>query len=159
MFRDISTLLSDSSGLKQVVSEFSDIYTKQKNDFDFVIGIEARGFIIGAALAYALDKGFIMIRKPGKLPGDVISEEYQLEYGTDRIEIHADAFPKGSRILLFDDLLATGGTVIGAVNLIKKLGGNIHEIATIINLPDLGGQKKLEEKGLNLTYLCEFDGE
>ena len=158
MFRDISTLLSDPEGLNDVINNLKEIYTNEKYDFDYIIGIEARGFTVGAALAYVLNKGFIMIRKPGKLPGDVISEEYQLEYGTDKIEMQSDAFPKGSRVIVFDDLIATGGTMIGAANLIEKLGGDIQEIAVIGNLPDLGGEAKLNEKGYCLSYLCEFEG-
>ena len=159
MFRDIATLFSDPEGLNEVITKLSKIYSDEKYKFEYIVGIEARGFIVGAALAYALNKGFIMIRKPGKLPGAVISEEYQLEYGTDKIEMHTDAFPQGSRILLLDDLLATGGTLLGAANLIEKLGGKIEEIAVVINLPDIGGETKLKEKGYEVTYLCEFEGD
>jgi len=159
MFRDISTLLSDPQGLNEVITQLIEIYGKDKYDFEYIIGIEARGFIVGAALAYALNKGFIMIRKPGKLPGKTISEEYTLEYGTDTIEMHEDAFPSHSKVLLFDDLLATGGTMLGAANLIEKMGGEIIDMAVIINLPDIGGEAKLKERGYSITSLCEFEGD
>ena len=159
MFRDISTLLSDPEGLNEVITKLKDTYSNEKYNFEYIIGIEARGFIVGAALAYALNKGFIMIRKSGKLPGAVVSADYQLEYGTDKIEMHADAFPKGSRVILFDDLLATGGTMLGAANLIEKLGGEILEMVVIVNLPDIGGATKLKERGYKVSYLCEFEGD
>lgn len=157
MFRDIATLISDSDGLKDCINEF---YERYRNfDIDYIAGIESRGFIIGSALAYSLNKGFVMIRKPGKLPGEVVSEEYQLEYGKDKIEIQADAFPDNSKILLVDDLIATGGTVIAAINLIEKLGGLLTEIAFIIDLPDLGGSKKLQEMGYPFFSITEFEGD
>tara|TARA_B110000438_G_scaffold293554_1_gene333605 strand:- start:114 stop:647 length:534 start_codon:yes stop_codon:yes gene_type:complete len=159
MFRDISTLLADPMGLNEVVTKLAQRYSNNKYDFEYIVGIEARGFIVGAALAYALNKGFIMIRKSGKLPGKIISEDYQLEYGTDQIEMHEDAFAKGSKIILFDDLLATGGTMLGAANLIEKLGGRIEEMAVVINLPDIGGEAKLKEAGYQVSYLCEFEGD
>jgi adenine phosphoribosyltransferase len=159
MFRDIATLLADPLGLNEVVKKLAQRYSNNKYDFKYIVGIEARGFIVGAALAYALNKGFIMIRKPGKLPGKVISEEYQLEYGTDKIEMHEDAFEKGSKVILFDDLLATGGTMLGAANLIEKLGGKIEEMAVVINLPDIGGEAKLKDRGYEVSYLCEFEGD
>jgi len=157
MFRDIATLISDADGLNACINKFSERY--KSYNIDYIVGIESRGFIVGSALAYSLNKGFVMIRKPGKLPGKVINEEYELEYGKDRIEIQADAFPANSKILLVDDLIATGGTVMAAINLIEKLGGVLNEIAFIIDLPDLGGSKKLVEKGYSFFSITEFEGE
>ena len=157
-FRDISTLISDPEGLQLVIKSLQERY-KRKNEFDIVIGIEARGFIVGSALAYSLKKGFVMIRKPGKLPGKVISQEYQLEYGSDKMEIHADAFIPGTKVLVVDDLLATGGTVMSAIALVEKLGGVVTEAAFIIDLPDIGGSKKLQDKGYNTFSLTVFEGD
>ena len=156
-FRDISTLISDPEGLQLVIKSLQERY-KRKNEFDIVIGIEARGFIVGSALAYSLKKGFVMIRKPGKLPGKVISQEYQLEYGSDKMEIHADAFIPGTKVLVVDDLLATGGTVMSAIALVEKLGGVITEAAFIIDLPDIGGSKTLQDNGYKIFSLTEFEG-
>ena len=157
-FRDISTLISDPEGLQLVIKSLQERY-KRKNEFDIVIGIEARGFIVGSALAYSLKKGFVMIRKPGKLPGKVISQEYQLEYGSDKMEIHADAFIPGTKVLIVDDLIATGGTVMSAITLVEKLGGIVTEIAFIIDLPDAGGSKKLQDNGYKMFSLTEFEGD
>ena len=157
-FRDISTLISDPEGLQLVIKSLQERY-KRKNEFDIVIGIEARGFIVGSALAYSLKKGFVMIRKPGKLPGKVISQEYQLEYGSDKMEIHADSFIPGTKVLIVDDLIATGGTVMSAIALVEKLGGVVTQAAFIVDLPDIGGSKKLQDKGYNMFSLTEFEGE
>jgi adenine phosphoribosyltransferase len=157
-FRDISTLISDPEGLQLVIKSLQERY-KRKNEFDIVIGIEARGFIVGSALAYSLKKGFVMIRKPGKLPGKVISQEYQLEYGSDKMEIHADAFIPGTKVLIVDDLIATGGTAMSAITLVEKLGGIVTEIAFIIDLPDVGGSKKLQDNGYKMFSLTEFEGD
>ena len=157
-FRDISTLISDPEGLQLVIKSLQERY-KRKNEFDIVIGIEARGFIVGSALAYSLKKGFVMIRKPGKLPGKVISQEYQLEYGSDKMEIHADAFIPGTKVLIVDDLLATSGTVMAAIALVEKLGGVVTEAAFIVDLPDIGGSKKLQDNGYKMFSLTEFEGE
>ena len=157
-FRDISTLISDPEGLQLVVKGLQARY-ERNNEFDIIVGIEARGFIVGSALAYALRKGFVMIRKPGKLPGKVISQEYQLEYGSDKMEIHADAFIPGTKVLIVDDLIATGGTVMSAIALVEKLGGVVTEAAFIVDLPDIGGSKKLQDKGYNMFSLTEFEGE
>jgi adenine phosphoribosyltransferase len=159
MFRDITTLIKDPVGFRLVIDNLTQRYIKDDINFDIIIGIEARGFIIGGALSYTLGKGFVPIRKPGKLPHEVISQEYQLEYGTDKVEIHKDAINKGDRILLVDDLLATGGTALASVALVEKLGGVISEIAFIVNLPDVGGYKKLKDKGYNVFYLTEFEGD
>jgi len=157
MFRDISTLLSDSEGLQMVVKNFQKRY-QNRDDIDLIVGIEARGFIIGSLLAYALNKGFVMIRKPGKLPGHTITQEYQLEYGIDIMEIHSDAFAPDTKILLVDDLIATGGTIMAAVALVEKLGGIILETAFMVDLPDIGGSKKLKENGYKIFALTEFEG-
>ena len=157
-FRDISTLISDPEGLQLVVKYLKERY-ETKNEFDIIVGIEARGFIVGSALAYSLKKGFIMIRKPGKLPGEVISQEYELEYGSDKMEIQSDAFLPGTRVLVVDDLIATGGTVISAIALVEKLGGIVTETAFIVDLPDLGGSQKLKQNGYNIFSLTEFEGD
>jgi adenine phosphoribosyltransferase len=141
MFKDITTLLRDAEGFQKTIDIFLDRYKDKK--IDYVIGIESRGFIIGAPLAYLLNCGFIPIRKPGKLPAECECEEYDLEYGTDRIEIHKDAVSKGDHVLLVDDLLATGGTMQAAINLINRLGAKIVECAFIVELLDLKGRDKI----------------
>jgi adenine phosphoribosyltransferase len=124
-----------------------------------VAGIESRGFIIGSALAFQLGVGFVPIRKKGKLPAETIGHDYELEYGTDRIEMHVDAIAKGERVLLVDDLIATGGTAEAAVKLIDLMGGKIVECCFVIDLPDLGGRKRLEKHGQKVFTLCEFEGD
>lgn len=155
MFRDITTLIKDPDGLKETIDLLFERYKNE--EIDYVIGIESRGFIFGAPLAYLLGVGFVPIRKPGKLPADVISEEYTLEYGTDKIEIHKDAIKKGDRVLIIDDLLATGGTMVAARNLVRKLGAEIVECSFIVDLIDLKGKDKL--KGENIFAIVEFEGE
>lgn len=159
MFRDITTLIKDPVGFRLVIDNITQRYLSNEVAFDTIVGIEARGFIIGGALSYTLGKGFIPIRKSGKLPGVVEEQEYALEYGTDTIEIHQDALKKGERVLVIDDLLATGGTALAAAALIEKLGGVIAELAFIVNLPDVGGETKLKEKGYSVFALTEFEGE
>lgn len=159
MFRDITTLIKDPVGFRLVIDNFTQRYIKGDIDFDLIVGIEARGFIIGGALSYTLGRGFVPIRKPGKLPAEVVTQEYQLEYGTDKVEIHKDAINKGTRILLVDDLLATGGTALASAALIEKLGGVVAEMAFIVNLPDVGGYKRLKDKGYNMFVLTEFEGD
>ena len=159
MFRDITTLLKDPAGLRMVIDTFTERYSKDHTEFDIIAGIESRGFIIGGALSYSLGKGFIPIRKKGKLPGDVISHEYELEYGTDMIEIHKDAVNKGDRVLIIDDLCATGGTALAAIALVEKLGGIVSEVAFIVDLPDLQGSIKIKDKGYRVYKLVEFEGE
>jgi adenine phosphoribosyltransferase len=157
MFRDITTLLKDAEGFKEVVDA---LYERYKDiPINTVAGIEARGFILGAALAYALGLGFVPVRKKGKLPGETETYEYELEYGTDSIEVHRDAITSGDNILLVDDLLATGGTCLAAAKLIEKLGGCIHEVAFIVDLPDVGGRQRLHDAGYEYFYLCEFEGD
>jgi len=159
MFRDITTLIKDPVGFRLVIDTLTQRFMHGDFDFDTVVGIESRGFIIGAALAYTLGKGFIPIRKKGKLPAEVVSQEYELEYGTDRIEIHKDALRKGERVLLVDDLLATGGTALAAAALVEKLGAVVVEMAFIVDLPDVGGKKKLKDKGYKVFALAEFEGD
>jgi adenine phosphoribosyltransferase len=156
MFRDITTLIKDPIGLNLVVKEFCTRYIGLK--IDKVVGIESRGFIIGAPIAYELGIGFIPMRKKGKLPAETIGCDYALEYGIDRIEIHTDAILDGERILLVDDLIATGGTAEAAVKLIKQCGGIVVECAFVINLPELGGKKRLEAMEARVFSLTEFEG-
>src|SRR4030066_2239899 len=146
MFRDITTLIKDPLGFRLIIDSLTQRYIEMASQFDVIIGIESRGFIIGGALSYTLGKGFVPIRKKGKLPAEVESQEYELEYGTDRIEIHKDALKKGDGVLLIDDLLATGGTALAAAALIEKLGAVVVEMAFIVDLPDVGGKKKLISK-------------
>jgi len=159
MFRDITTLIKDPVGFRLVIDNFTQRYIANEVDFDIIVGIESRGFIIGGALSYTLGKGFVPIRKKGKLPAEVERQEYELEYGTDMIEIHKDAIENGTKVLLVDDLLATGGTALAAAQLVEKLGGKIAEMAFIVNLPDVGGERKLKEKGYRIFYLTSFEGE
>ena len=159
MFRDITTLIKDPVGFRLVIDTLTQRYIHRSFEFETIVGIESRGFIIGAALSYTLGKGFIPIRKKGKLPAEVVSQEYALEYGTDRIEIHKDALRKGERVLLVDDLLATGGTALASAALIEKLGGVVAEMTFIVDLPEVGGRKKLESKGYKVFALTEFEGE
>ena len=156
-FRDITTLLKDPVGLRVTIDELAKRYADMK--IDKIAGIEARGFILGAPLAYVLGKGFIPIRKKGKLPAETIGHDYELEYGTDRIEIHTDAIQKGEKVLLVDDLIATGGTADAACKLITKMGGEIVECCFVIDLPDIGGRTRLEKHGHKVFTLCEFEGD
>jgi adenine phosphoribosyltransferase len=157
MFRDITTLLKDPVGFRVTINEFVNRYTAVK--IDKVAAIESRGFIIGAALAFQLGVGFVPIRKRGKLPAETVGHDYQLEYGTDRIEMHVDAISSGERILLVDDLIATGGTAEAAAKLVRSMGGEIVECCFVIDLPDLGGRRRLEKHGLSVFTLCEFEGD
>ncbi len=157
MFRDITTLLSDPHGFRASVDEL--MWPFLTMDVDYVVGIEARGFILGGAIAHELGKGFIPIRKKGKLPWKTIGREYSLEYGVDRIEVHSDAIKKGDKILMIDDLIATGGTADAATDLIKDSGGEIVAAAFVVDLPDLGGAKKLRDKGVKVHTLVEFEGD
>ena len=156
MFRDITTLLKDAEGLRLTIAAMVERYGPMK--IDKVAGIEARGFMFGAILAHELGVGFIPVRKKGKLPFTVIGHDYALEYGTDRIEIHIDAITTGERVLLIDDLIATGGTAEAACLLIEKIGGVVVECGFVIDLPELGGRKKLEAAGQKVFSLCEFEG-
>jgi adenine phosphoribosyltransferase len=156
MFRDITTLLKDASGFKACVERLVEPY--RTAGVEAVVAIEARGFILGGAVADRLGTGFIPLRKRGKLPAATISEEYALEYGTDIIEIHADAIREGERILIVDDLIATGGTAEAGAKLVRRAGGVVVGAAFIIDLPDLGGAAKLEAKGIPCHTLISFEG-
>lgn len=157
IFRDISTLMDDRLVFRKVVDAF--VYRYLKFDIDAVVSIDARGFIIGAPLAYLLNTSFIPVRKKGKLPAETISQAYALEYGEAEVELHIDALEKGDKVLLIDDLIATGGTMLAAAQLIQQLGAEIIEAAAIINLPDIGGSTKLSEAGLKVHAFCEFEGD
>ena len=157
MFRDITTLLKDPVGLRSTIQEIVKRYDETK--IDKVAGIESRGFIIGAPVAYQLGVGFVPIRKQNKLPAETIGRDYQLEYGKDRIEIHVDAIQPGDRVLLVDDLIATGGTAEAAVRLIQDMGGEVVACCFVIDLPDVGGHARLEKLGCTVFSLCEFEGD
>lgn len=157
MFRDISSLLEDRLVFRKLVDLF--VHRYFSTAIEAVVGIDARGFIIGAPLAYELNAGFIPVRKKGKLPGKTISEAYALEYGEAEVEIQTDWLRPGYRVILIDDLIATGGTMLAAANLLKRLGVEIVEAAAIIDLPDLGGSRKLREAGIAVHAFCEFAGE
>jgi adenine phosphoribosyltransferase len=156
-FRDITTLLKDARGFALTIDTLAERYIGR--GIQIVAGIEARGFIVGAALAHRLGAGFVPIRKKGKLPYDVLGEDYELEYGTDRVEMHVDALEGGERVLLVDDLIATGGTAEAAARLITKMGGILEEAAFIVDLPDLGGRARLEKLGHAVFTLTEFEGD
>jgi len=157
MFRDITTLLGSAEGFKAALDALVDLHDGAK--FDGVAGIEARGFILGGAVAHQLGVGFIPVRKHGKLPWETIGQEYELEYGTDIVEIHTDAVKEGERILLVDDLIATGGTAEAAVKLISKAGGDVVAASFVIELPDLGGRSRLEALDIEVLSLCSFEGD
>jgi len=156
MFRDVTTLFDDPDGFQLAIKQLVTPYLGQK--IDKVAGLEARGFILGGAVAYHLGCGFVPIRKQGKLPGSVISQEYTLEYGQAVLELHEDAIEAGETVLVVDDLLATGGTAEAGVKLIERLGGDVTACAFVIDLPELGGSKKLQAMGLPLHSLCSFEG-
>lgn len=154
-FKDITTLIKDAAAFKQSIDALASHYDPA--DIDVIVGIESRGFIFGAALAYKWGKGFVPVRKPGKLPAEKISEEYQLEYGTDAVEIHKDAITPGQRVLIIDDLLATGGTVAATANLVERLSGKIVGISFLIELSFLNGREKLSRH--NVRSLITFESE
>jgi adenine phosphoribosyltransferase len=156
-FRDITTLLQDAVGFKLAVGQMVDAWKGVR--IDKVAGIEARGFILGGAVAYELGAGFITLRKQGKLPGDTIGQDYELEYGSDRIEMHTDAVVEGDRVLLLDDLIATGGTTLAAIDVLEKVGAQIVGCAFVIDLPDLGGSERIRSRGLRVHSLCDFEGD
>ena len=157
MFRDITTLLKDPVGLRATIQEIVSRYKGMQ--IDKVVGIESRGFIVATPVAYELGLGFVPVRKKGKLPAQTVGRDYDLEYGTDRIEIHTDAIQKGDRVLLVDDLIATGGTAEAAAGLIEEMGGIIVECCFVIDLPDIGGRARLEKLGHKVYALCEFEGD
>ncbi|QYJ76653.1 MULTISPECIES: adenine phosphoribosyltransferase [Shewanella] len=157
MFRDVTSLLEDhtayQTAMKLLVERYKD------SGFTKVVGTESRGFLFGAPLALELGVGFVPVRKPGKLPRETISESYELEYGHDTLEIHVDAIKADDKVLVIDDLLATGGTIEATVKLIRRLGGDVAHAAFVISLPDLGGEKRLQAMGLEICKLCEFEGD
>ena len=156
-FRDITTLLKDPFGFRKLVDDLVQPFAGKR--VDAVAGIEARGFIIGGAVAHQLSTGFIPVRKKDKLPWDTIGQDYELEYGTDRVEIHRDAVGEGETVLIVDDLLATGGTALATLDLLRQAGADIVGCAFVVDLPDLGGRKRLEEQGVSVLTLVEFEGE
>lgn len=156
IFRDITSLISHAEGFKQSIRALSDPY--RDKGIQKIVGIEARGFIFGGAMADYLGVGFVPIRKQGKLPGKVVAQDYSLEYGTDRIEMHDDAIADGEKVLLVDDLIATGGTAVAAIELLQSVGGDVEGAAFVIDLPDLGGAALLKERGIDVHTLVSFEG-
>ncbi|NRP70302.1 Adenine phosphoribosyltransferase [Ensifer psoraleae] len=156
MFRDITTLLGNPKAFRRAIDELVHPYAGTK--VDKIAGIEARGFILGGAIAHQLSAGFVPIRKKGKLPHDTVRIAYSLEYGVDEMEMHRDAIQPGEKVILVDDLIATGGTAEGAVKLLKQMGADIVAACFIIDLPELGGRRKLEALGVNVRTLIEFEG-
>jgi len=156
LFRDITTLLGDAKAFRRAVDELVQPWAGMK--IDKVAGMEARGFILGGAVAHQLSAGFIPIRKKGKLPHKTVSMSYSLEYGTDEMEMHVDAVSNGERVILVDDLIATGGTAEGAIRLLQKMGAEIVAACFVIDLPDLGGAKKIEALGVPVRSLIAFEG-
>ena len=156
MFRDVSTLLLDGPGFRATIDRLAAMVAP---DTELIAGIEARGFIVAAGLSYALGLGKLMLRKPGKLPGEKIGADYQLEYGTDRIEMHVGHVRAGQKVLLVDDLIATGGTAMAGINLITRAGGVVKQALFIVDLPDLGGTRKLQAAGIKVQSLIGFDGD
>ncbi len=156
LFRDVTTLFDDPRGFRMAVDQLLLPYAGQR--IDKVVALEARGFILGGAIAHQLSLGFVPIRKKGKLPGPTIAQDYKLEYGEAVMEIHDDALAAGEKVLLVDDLLATGGTAEAGIKLIERLGASVVGCAFVIDLPALGGRRRLEGMGMNVHCLCEFEG-
>ena len=157
-FRDITPLLQDAKVFRVLIDAFVHRYMDPALRPDVVAGLDARGFIIGSVIAYELGVGFVPIRKKGRLPYTTIEETYELEYGSATVELHTDAVKPGQRVLLIDDLIATGGTMMAGKKLLEKLGATVMEGAAIVNLPELGGAPKLEASGLRLFTLVDFAG-
>ena len=156
-FRDITTLLQDPVGMRLTIDKL--VETCKGVRIDKVAGIEARGFILAGAVAHQIGAGFVPVRKPGKLPGETIGKDYDLEYGSDRVEMHRDAIVSGEQVLLLDDLIATGGTALAALDVIEQAGGQVVGCAFVIDLPDLGGSRRITRRGFSVTSLCSFEGE
>jgi len=154
-FRDITPVLQDPRTFRVLIDLF--VYRYMRQRLDLVAGVDARGFIIGSVLAYELNLGFVPVRKRGKLPSHTVHEDYALEYGRGTVEMHADAVRPGQRVLLVDDLIATGGTMLAAIRLLQRLGANVVEAAAIIDLPDLGGSQHIAATGTPLYTVCCFD--
>jgi len=157
LFRDVTSLLEDAEAFALTLSLLTEKYKNQ--GFTKVVGTEARGFLFGAPLALALGIGFIPVRKPGKLPRETYAQAYQLEYGEDVLEIHKDALTVNDKVLIIDDLLATGGTIEATTKLIRRVGADVKDVGFVISLPDLGGEKRLENMGLTPFSLVQYDGE
>ncbi len=157
MFRDVTTLFGNPNAFKTMILSFEEVWKGQ--NIDYIAGIDARGFIIGGALAHHFGVGFVPVRKKGKLPYKTIEENYDLEYGTATLELHTDAVSAGSKVLVVDDLIATGGTAIAAITLLRKLQAKLVGCAFLVDLPDLGGAKRIIEMGIEVDSLCAFDGE
>ena len=156
LFRDVTTLIGHPEGFRRAIEALATRHAESR--LDVVAGVEARGFIVGAALAHRLGLGFVPLRKKGKLPGATIGRDYALEYGTDRIELHVGAIAKGARVLVVDDLLATGGTAEAAIALVAEAGGTVVEACFLVDLPDLGGSKRLRAAGHAVHALVDFAG-
>ena len=156
LYRDVTTLFADARGFRMAIDQLLTPYAGLR--IDKVAGLEARGFILGGAVAHQLSTGFVPIRKQGKLPGRTVSQSYTLEYGEAVVEVHVDALQPGEKVLLVDDLLATGGTAEAGIRLIEGLGGQIIGCAFVVDLPDLGGRKRLESMGMEVHALCAFEG-
>ncbi|WP_413284829.1 adenine phosphoribosyltransferase [Vibrio sp. MA40-2] len=156
LFRDVTSLMEDANAYQATIQLLVEKYKDM--GFNKIVGTEARGFLFGAPLALELGVGFVPVRKPGKLPRATIAQSYDLEYGTDILEIHTDAIVEGDKVLVVDDLLATGGTIEATTKLIRKLGGIVDHAAFVINLPEIGGDKRLEELGIDVYSICEFEG-
>lgn len=156
LFRDVTTLFADPRGFRMAIDQLLQPYAGMR--IDKVVGLEARGFILGGAVAHQLSTGFVPIRKKGKLPGPVISQAYTLEYGEAVVELHQDAMAPGEKVLLVDDLLATGGTAEAGIKLIEALGAQVIGCAFVVDLPDLGGRARLQAMGMDVHALCEFEG-
>lgn len=156
LFRDVTTLFADPRGFRMAIDQLLHPYAGLQ--IDKVVALEARGFILGGAIAHQLTVGFVPVRKKGKLPGRTISEDYVLEYGEAIVEIHDDALKPGEKVLLVDDLLATGGTAEAGIKLIERLGAEIIGCAFVVDLPELGGRARMEKLGYDVHVLCEFEG-
>ena len=156
IFRDITSLIEDSEGFRESCERLAEAHRGES--ITKVAGIEARGFIFGAGVAIALGVGFVPVRKAGKLPGETIGQNYALEYGVDTIEIHANAVGLGDNVLLVDDLIATGGTAIAAVSLLRRTGARVEHAAFVIDLPDIGGADRLRTQGVSIEALIAFEG-
>lgn len=156
LFRDVTTLFADARGFRMAIDQLLHPYAGAH--IDKVVGLEARGFILGGAIAHQLTKGFVPIRKKGKLPGQTISQAYKLEYGEAVMEVHEDAIAPGEKVLIVDDLLATGGTCEAGIRLCERLGAAVVGCAFVVDLPDLGGRRRLERLGMQVHALCAFEG-
>lgn len=156
LFRDVTSLMENAPAYQAAIQMLVEKY--KDHGFTKIVGTEARGFLFGAPLALELGIGFVPVRKPGKLPRETVSESYELEYGVDTLEIHTDAISEGDKVLMVDDLLATGGTIEATTKLIRRLGGVVEHAAFVINLPEIGGDKRLEALDVSVYSICDFEG-